>query len=205
MRLGLLTDIHEDVAHLQRALAALRAEGVDRLVFLGDVCQMSERLEETVALLAEAGAVGVWGNHDFGLCHKPDEELSSHYSASLIRYMRGLAPRLEIDGCLFTHVEPWLDATSLEDLWWFEGLPDTPARVAQSFAAVPNRVMFVGHFHRWFVACRNGPLPWHGEGPITLDPSERYLVGIAAVCEGRCAVFDTETGTLTPIDVRTVR
>jgi len=23
--------------------------------------------------------------------------------------MGGLQPRLEIDGCLFTHVEPWLD------------------------------------------------------------------------------------------------
>src|SRR5690606_13269386 len=35
-------------------------------------------------------------------------------------------------GCLFTHVEPWLDTTRLEDLWWFEGAHETPERLAQS-------------------------------------------------------------------------
>jgi predicted phosphodiesterase len=202
MRLGLLADIHEHAAHLRGALDALRGEGVDRLVFLGDVCGCGGGLEESVAMLDEAGAVGVWGNHDFGLCQKPDDELDRHYSPRLLAYMRRLEPRLQLGDCLFTHVEPWLDPTSLEDLWWFEGRPETPERVAQSFAATAARVLFVGHFHRFFLASRRGLEPWGGDAAVTLDPAERYLVGLGAVCEGRCAVFDTAASRLIPLDVR---
>lgn len=202
MRLGLITDVHEDVDHLKRSLEALQGQRIDRLVLLGDVCHMSERLEETVAMLAEAQAEGVWGNHDFGLCDKPINELRDDYSAGLLRFMRGLAPRLEIEGCLFTHVEPWLDPTRLEDLWWFEGMPDTPARVGQSLAAYTNRVMFIGHFHRWFAATAEGPIEWRGEAPLVLRPDCRYLIGVGAVCEGWCGVFDTDQARLTPINVR---
>ena len=46
----------------------LRRQGADRLVLVGDVCGMHTDLEETVGLLDDAGVVGVWGNHDFGLC-----------------------------------------------------------------------------------------------------------------------------------------
>lgn len=203
MRLGILSDIHEDVDGLRRALSALGDAGVERLVFLGDVCRMSERLDETVALLASAGVGGVWGNHDFGLCRKPIDELAGHYSPAVVRYMRQLSPRLEIDGCLFTHVEPWLDPTILEDLWWFDGVPASPERVARSLSAVPHRLMFVGHFHRWFVAGRAGVADWAGTEPLSLGGPERYLVGVGAVCEGACGVFDTTACRLEPIDLRT--
>ena len=49
-----------------------------------------------------------------------------------------LQPHLEIGGCLFTHVEPWLDPHKVEDLWYFDGPPDSPEKLARSFAAVPQ-------------------------------------------------------------------
>ena len=58
MRLGILADIHEDVPKLTLALRHLRREGVEQVVVLGDVFETGRRLNETVALLAEAGAVG---------------------------------------------------------------------------------------------------------------------------------------------------
>ena len=74
MRLGIVADIHEDAEKLALALRRFRGEGVDRVVCLGDVAfALGSGLHETVALLADAGAVGVWGNHDLGLCHEPDE------------------------------------------------------------------------------------------------------------------------------------
>jgi Calcineurin-like phosphoesterase superfamily domain len=197
---GILADVHEDVDHLRRALAVLNTAGVDRFVFLGDVCRLCERLDETVSLLAEVDAEGVWGNHDFGLCIN-SPEFRGQYSDATVDYMARLKPRHEIEGCLFTHIEPWLDPEKLEDLWWFEGPPETPERAAQSFAAVPHRVMFVGHFHRWFVLSREGRMGWRGEEPITLSPSARHLVGINAICDGWCAQFDTQTLRLTPYDL----
>jgi hypothetical protein len=199
MKLGILADIHEDLDHLRWALAVLREQGTDRFVVLGDVCGMDTGLGETVRLLDDASAVGVWGNHDFGLCGgnaRPEDQ--ARFGARTLDFMARLRPRLEVDGCLFTHVEPWLDPEKIEDLWYFDGPPLTPQRAAQSFAAVPNRVMFVGHYHRWLLASGEGPLPWAGEKPIVLDEDRRYLVAVHAVFAGRCALFDTGTNELVP-------
>ena len=68
MRIGILADIHESLTSLQWAIDVLHDQGADRLVVLGDVFELGHRLKETVDLLSDAGAVGVWGNHDFGLC-----------------------------------------------------------------------------------------------------------------------------------------
>jgi predicted phosphodiesterase len=68
MKIGILADIHESLTNLRWALDVLHEQDPDRLVVLGDVFELGHRLRETVDLLAHDGAVGVWGNHDFGLC-----------------------------------------------------------------------------------------------------------------------------------------
>jgi hypothetical protein len=201
MRLGLLADIHEHTDHLRRAIAVLREHGADGFLVLGDVFEMGKRLEETVELLQPIGAVGVWGNHDFGFCRGPRDELRQRYSASTLSFMSSLEPRLEIEDCLFSHVEPWLDPHRIEDLWYFDGLPDSPEKLGRSFAAVGHRVLFIGHLHRWLIGTPEGVLPWRGEVEIGLDRARRYLVVVHAVCEGCCALFDMETDSLTPFHV----
>ena len=66
MKLGLLTDIHEHVEHLRKALDHFEREDVDQVVVIGDVFELGKRIEETCHYLTEAKAVGVWGNHDYG-------------------------------------------------------------------------------------------------------------------------------------------
>jgi predicted phosphodiesterase len=202
MRLGLLTDIHEHVDDLKLALAACDHLRADRIICLGDVFETGKAIDETVALLAERGIAGVWGNHDFGLCYEPRPAIQERYSGPVLNYMTTYRPRLEIGECLFTHVEPWLDTTDLAQLWYFEGPPDTAEKAARSFAATDQRVLFTGHMHRWLLATRQGPLPWTGREPIRLVPPERYLVVVAAVCEGYCAIYDTDSHELTPITLR---
>jgi len=198
MKLGLLADIHEQTKQLRKGIDVLHQHGADRFVVLGDVLEMGKRIEETVHLLQQIQAVGVWGNHDIGLCFDPGEEVCQRYSAAVLRFMGSLQPRLEIDGCLFTHVEPWLDPHKVEDLWYFDGPPDSPEKLARSFAAVTHRVIFIGHMHRWLLATPGGVLPWRGDRRLCLDSANRYLVVVHAVWDGRCALFDTKTGDLTP-------
>jgi hypothetical protein len=199
MKLGILADIHEQTRELRKAIAVLQQHGAKRFVVLGDVFDMGKRLEQTVEVLQQVGAVGVWGNHDVGLCFDPDEKVCRRYSPAVLDFMGRLQPHLEIDGCLFTHVEPWLDPHKVEDLWYFDGPPDSPEKLARSFAAVPHRILFVGHFHRWLLGTPNGPLPWRGEGPVRLDSATRHFVVIHAVWDGWCALFDTQTNELTPL------
>lgn len=198
MKLGLVTDIHESADLLREALAYFRAERVDQVVVLGDVFEMGGRIEETCRLLSEARTIGVWGNHDFGLCSQPEPELAARYSREVLDYFASLRPRLEIDGCLFTHVEPWLDPEKLDDLWYFDGIPDTPAKRSRIFAAQSNRLCFAGHFHLWVLATPDGLSDWHGERPVSLAGEQRHFVVIHALCEGRAAIFDTQHGELMP-------
>jgi predicted phosphodiesterase len=200
MKLGLLADIHEQTRQLQKAITLLQQHGAEQFVVLGDVFETGKRIEQTVRLLQEIEAVGVWGNHDVGLCFDPSDEVCRRYSAAVLSFMGSLQPRLEIDGCLFTHVEPWLDPHLVEDLWYFHGPPDSPDKLARSFAAMSHQVMFIGHLHRWLLGTAGGLLQWRGENPICLDRRSRYLVVVHAVWDGKCALFDTDTRELIPFD-----
>ncbi|NQT17434.1 MAG: metallophosphoesterase family protein [Planctomycetes bacterium] len=202
MKLGLLADVHEHNDDLRMALDVFQQQQVDQVVMLGDILESGDRIEETCRLLSEAGAVGVWGNHDFGLCYDSVDRVRQKYSDSVLDFMARLRPRVEIDGCLFTHVEPWRDPNSIHDLWSFDALPDTPDNAARSFEAVPNRFMFIGHLHRWLIVTPAKVLDWRGEQPIRLDTEPRYLVLVAALCDGRYATFDTHVGELVPFNHR---
>jgi predicted phosphodiesterase len=202
MRLGLIADIHEAVEPLAEALDHFARQRVDAVIHLGDVCRMHRRLDETVALLHLGGVAGVWGNHDYGLCRNVGDDTRQRFSPAVLNYMGTLQPTLTLGDCLFTHVEPWLDANDLVQLWYFEGLPDTPDKLARCFAAVPQRVLFSGHVHAWFLAGEQGPIPWDGASPVRLAPPGRYYVVLHALVAGHCALYDTDTGELVPVRVR---
>ena len=199
MLLGLLADIHEAVEPLREALALFARHGVEAVVVLGDICRMHRRLGETVALLREARAVGVWGNHDFGLCHDIGEDIRRRFAPSILEYMQTLRPTLVREDCLFTHVEPWLDPNDLVQLWYFDPAPQTMEEFARSFDAVPQRVLFSGHVHRWTVATPAGRVEWDAIAPIRLAPPGRYFVTVGAVVAGHAAMFETTTGDLMPL------
>lgn len=197
MKLGLLADIHERVAPLETALRRFREQGVDQVVILGDLVEMTDSLEETCRLLDDAGAIGVWGNHDFGLCQPSLDRGMKELSETGKRVFGTLKPRLEIEGCFFSHVEPWLDPETLEGLWYFDGPPDEHFQFDRIFQAIPHRLMFTGHYHKWLIVRPDGIEPWKATSSIRLTTG-RYFVVVGPLCEGHSAIFDTETSELTP-------
>lgn len=199
MKLGLLADIHEDVAHLKTALGTFQQERVDQVVVLGDLFERGLAIRETCRLLKEANAVGVWGNHDFGLSSAPDEGMLRRYGPEVLEFMGTLQPTLELAGCFFHHIEPWLDANDVMDLWYMEGPPNTPEKVARIFSAVPNHLIVAGHCHRWWLVTPEGIRDWNGREPLDLSDG-RYFVVLGAVCDGKYAVLDTQTFRLTPFN-----
>jgi hypothetical protein len=198
MKLGLITDIHEHVDNLKRALAEFDARGVDQIVCLGDLIIVGDRIRETVDLLAERRIPGVWGNHDFGLCSHPsalDSTRRPKFTGSVLDYYATYRPFLEIDDCYFSHVEPWRDLNDIMGLWHF----GEPLDALKSFHAVSHRVLFTGHRHRWMLATPEEVLSWDGSAPVVLAAPDRYFVVVSAVCEGWAATYDTVSGELVPI------
>lgn len=192
MKLGLICDIHEHVEHLQLAIDHFAACAIDRIIVIGDLFATGERIEELCRLLAAADAIGVWGNHDYGLCFEPSPEVRSRFSSDVLNYMGTYKPRMEIDGCYFAHVEPWLNPEDILDLWYYDGPPDRPERLARIFGAVPHAVIFNGHFHRWILATPDGVTGWEGQTPLHLTDTRAFVV-MGALHDGHCATFDTRT------------
>ncbi len=198
MRLGILADIHEDTARLREALTLLRRQGADRFLVLGDVFETGRQIGETIGLLRQVNAFGVWGNHDLGLCHEPDERLRCKYAGPVLGFMQTLQPSLELEGCLFMHGLPFFDPTD-PTIYYLGGKPEEPQTLARCFQATTQRVLFVGHTHRWLLATQAGCLPWGGETPVCLDAQRRWFVVVHAVCDGWSATYDTTTHLLTPL------
>jgi len=118
MRIGLVADTHDHVGPLARAAGLFRRRGVDLVVTLGDSCDAftrHSRAAEVAELLRGAGAVGVWGNHDFGLCHRVKERTRARYPAAALDYLATLRPRLVVGECHFSHVEPPVDPYGAPD------------------------------------------------------------------------------------------
>lgn len=200
MLIGIVADIHDAVHALKNALSLLRERQVERIVTLGDAfdtCQPGEPGVEVARLLRDAEAMGVWGNHDFGLSHGAEARVLDLADPALLLFASRLQPQLVLEECRFSHLEPWKDASRLEDLWLFDGVPDTVERAQRSFQAVPERVLFMGHFHSRLVLREDGPVAWSGEQPIQLIPPERFLVVIPPVRDGWCAMFHSERSELT--------
>lgn len=204
MRMGLLADIHESVERLAAGIARCRAAGADRLLTLGDIYHDGRRFAETVAMLRAAEVAGVWGNHEFGICHEPGAWVARDFDPDTCAYMARLRPRMEVEGVLLGHVLPHHDPTDYAQPWYVENAPETPAQAAPDFAAYPHRRMFLGHYHRWQVVTPESIVPWPGVGPFEFERDRRYLVVVAAVSDGWCALYDTEADVLTPIDLHDV-
>jgi hypothetical protein len=202
MRLGLLSDIHEDVEALAAAIAHCRRERVDRLLTLGDIFETGKRFAQAVNLLREAEVDGVWGNHEFGLFAGRGDSVESFFDWTTLDYMHRLQSRMDVEGVLLGHVLPCLDPTDIEQPWYVERAPETAEAAERNFAAFPHRRMFVGHFHRWLAVTPDGPLSWSGDRPIRFERDQRYLVVVAAVCDGWCAIYDTRTDVLMPCNLR---
>ncbi|MFO0950632.1 MAG: metallophosphoesterase family protein [Isosphaeraceae bacterium] len=209
MRLGILADVHEHLGHLRAALDAFRAEGVDRVVLVGDLFELGRRLDAAVALFDGFQVEGVWGNHDFLVCETPEADLRGQYAPATVDLLKRLRPRLAVDGFHFVHVDPWLDPEKLEDLWYFDDQPwyrQPPVavgeRLGRIFGADDHPVTLIGHYHRWLLATPEGLTDWSGDRPVEFPEGTRFLVIIQAAWEGGCAILDTVARRLHPLDVR---
>jgi hypothetical protein len=199
--MGLLADIHEDVERLAAAITRCRRERAERLFTLGDIFETGERFADAVDLLREADVSGVWGNHEFGLYAGRGDSVESVFDWRTLDFMHLLESRLDVEGVLLSHVLPCIDPTDIEQPWYVEREPLTAEAAAPNFAAYPHRRMFVGHFHRWLAVTPDGALPWRGGQAISFKRDQRYLTVVAAVCDGWCAIYDTETDVLSPCDL----
>lgn len=198
MRFGILADIHGHVDKLRQAVSALRRERVDQFIVLGDLIFSSQNATETVDILAECGAIGVWGNHELALCVEPDDEIRAMYTPAVLDYFGTLTQRLELGDVLLSHTLPTSDPTD-PMAYYLHPDPRLAETRDECFRQCSQRTMIIGHFHKWFAATSVGQLAWEGREPLVLNPETRYFIICHAVMFDWTAVYDDQTQTLFPI------
>jgi hypothetical protein len=114
--------------------------------------------------------------------------------------LAALRPRLVGQG-RFSHVEPPVDPYDAQALRACAGGGplDLAGQALRGFAAVGQRFVSVGHYHRWLAATAGGPVDWRGEGPLGLAGAGRYFVVLGAVFQALCGVLDTGRCEFTPL------
>lgn len=216
MKIAIFSDIHANLEALQAVLGAVAEEGVDRLVCLGDIVGYNTDPEPCVALLREAGALCVAGNHDRAVTRQIGTD---GFSARAIRAVSWTRRRLAPD------VTAWLAALPLKvaveghlvavhgalhpeigcELVRLDG--DDKRRLSfEALAAHPSgaRVCAYGHTHRLGVhEYRDGAIFVHDKDEVALRPGSHYLVNPGTVGEPRTAerratfmILDTSRQTL---------
>ena len=152
MRTAILTDIHANLEALTAVLADARARGVDRFVSLGDVVGYGASPNECVALVREACAFSLLGNHDAAVAGRMDygyyypaardaldwtrERLDPAHRA----WLTTLPYAVDEGEALFCHASP------VDPPAWRYVLAHEQAEEVFAAKAMP-RVTFIGHSH----------------------------------------------------------
>lgn len=145
MRLGVVSDVHNNVEALTYALAALR--GCELILNLGDLVSQYRVTPETLRLSREAGLVGILGNHEKAILSPASAGMRSRLAAEDLAFLEALPDQreLELDGrrVKVVHGAPWDDPDDIACCYVFER--DTV--LMGQLAAVDADVLLLGHTH----------------------------------------------------------
>jgi len=208
VRYGIISDIHSNLAALQRVLTALSDQDIDRYLCLGDIVGYAARPNECCEMIRDLDCLAVVGNHDLAACHAGSERFFTSAARACILWTREVLAKdnrdflaslpavLTVDGVELCH-------GSLADP---EAYITTPAAALPSFGLMQQQLCFFGHTHyaEWFVRAQDGKLPVHfsalagAQAEIAQDT--RYMVNPGAVGQPRdgnsqasFAIWDTES------------
>jgi predicted phosphodiesterase len=213
MRYGVLSNVHGNLHALRAAVTALRRQGVERWLCLGNLVGYGRHPNECVELVAELDPVAVSGNHDlvavgelFGASSSPRARRSHEWTHGVLRddvlaHLAALPRRAEVDGVVV------LAHGSLDDP---EEYVSTPSRAQEQLSQLARehpaaRLLLLGHTHRQRAYSEvTGPLALTRLA-MPLAPGDRHLVNPGSVGQSRewelpprsaAAVVDLDAGTL---------
>mgnify|MGYP001562649996 CR=1 FL=1 len=194
MRYAILADIHANEEALRAVLADARLRSVDRVVSLGDVVGFNAAPDECAALLSEAAAIAVAGNHDLVAIRQAEPDrfgprarrailwTQQAISATTHGYLESLVEVADVDGAFIAcHGSLW----SPHD---YVKTPETIDRMFRDLATYWPRhsICFFGHTHRRAVHRRDSAdSSVAPRGEIALAPGGSYLINPGSVGEPR--------------------
>jgi diadenosine tetraphosphatase ApaH/serine/threonine PP2A family protein phosphatase len=193
--LGIFSDIHSNREAFDACLAAARAEGAERFVFLGDLVGYGADPSYVVDRVAEVraeGAIIVKGNHDAAI-GAPRDTMNAHAREAILwtrtqlsgaqkEFLASLPLTAELGETLFVHAE-----ASDPEHWIYI---THPFEAERALRATPKRVTISGHVHRPQLYGQTGRglparhIPVTGDA-VSLAPGRKWLAVLGSVGQPR--------------------
>ncbi len=210
MKYGILGDIHGNLSALETVLDALAAEGIDQLISVGDVVGYGGAPSECIALLREAGAVVVMGNHDAACIDRLDMVYFNPYAREAALWTRNVLTQEDHQWLGALPLARHLEHCSVAHGTLFRpelfDYIQSPQDADPSLDVMPLQVCFVGHTHVpvTLMRLRDDPqqrTAYTTDTDIFVADASRALVNVGSVGQPRdedprtaYAVYDSDKG-----------
>ncbi|HEX5054606.1 MAG TPA: metallophosphoesterase [Planctomycetota bacterium] len=195
MRIGILGDIHANTEALQAVVAALRSDGVDTWVQVGDIVGYGPEPSECIDLVRELGCVTCLGNHDAAVLDQLDTSYFNNFARAAIHWTR---PRLRPSDLQFlrslqlvVRQPPFTVVHGTLHLPEQFGYVISPVEALDSLEHQDTRLCFVGHSHVPAIYLRRDAAPQdihvvpHSEAEISFRGFDRVLMNVGSVGQPR--------------------
>ncbi|MCA8951391.1 MAG: metallophosphoesterase family protein [Planctomycetes bacterium] len=195
MRIGILGDIHGSVEALEAVVAALRDDGVDLFVQVGDIVGYGPQPSRCIEIVRELGSVVCLGNHDAAVLNLLDTSYFNQFARAAIEwtksqlreedlaYLRGLP--LVVRQPPFTVVHGTLHMPEQF------GYVISPVEALESLQHQDTPLCFVGHSHvpAMYLAnkgsLRDLRVVMNSEAEISYRGYDRVLINVGSVGQPR--------------------
>jgi len=209
MRYAIISDIHGNLAALEKVLERIDREKCDKVVCLGDIVGYGPFPNECVALVKKSCDFCLMGNHDHAALGLTDTAYFNTFAKTAIMWTRktlsneskeflaGLPLQKSENDILFVH------ATPCEPVEWKYVLSSFDA--SQNFHCFNESVCFIGHSHVpvVFSLGKDKEILISREESTKLIQDNRYIINVGSVGQPRdgdprsaFVFFDTDTLTL---------
>ncbi|MDZ7724667.1 MAG: metallophosphoesterase family protein [candidate division KSB1 bacterium] len=190
MKYALISDIHGNLAALDRVLQFLDSCEYDKLVCLGDIVGYGPDPNACCERIREKADIVLLGNHDQAAIGRMDISYFNRYARQAIAWTGlrlqsecrsfladGLV-QAEIDDALCVHASPF------EPENWHYVMSRIDA--LQAFQAFSQHTCFVGHSHAPMIAVEaNDTIVLQAGESLDLHPDNRYIINVGSVGQPR--------------------
>ncbi|MFH0814357.1 MAG: metallophosphoesterase family protein [Pseudomonadota bacterium] len=192
MKFAILSDIHGNLEAFQAVLKDLSREGLEKIIFLGDIVGYGANPKECIDLLQEKTQAIVAGNHDWAVAGKINT-LSFNFVAKVA--IEWTITQLSLDYKNFLAQLPlkgregmfaYTHSTPINPQEW--NYIFSPYEAFINLNSLDQTLCFIGHSHIpiVFVLNQSGKL-FYTENltNIVLEESKRFLINIGSVGQPR--------------------
>jgi len=208
MKYGLISDIHANVEAFSVVLGELKAEKVDRFIFLGDIVGYGANPHECLGMLQDLikdpGCLYVAGNHDSSVCGLSGTENYNPYARESIFWTQHQLDAADMKFLsqmkLVEQEENFtiVHANLINPLGWGYIMDIDDAY--PNFKLFDDQICFIGHSHKPVVFAANEIVDWYLKEKFPIEKKHKYIINVGSVGQPRdgnpkaCyGIYDTTT------------